>query len=187
LVILYHVQKTILNWKHSLVTSTIPLQVIYFELIGLNATYSQLLISNNLTFKVLFFWIAAFALFAFLTNLLREIVKDIEDFEGDSSYGCNTIPVVTGIKTSKIVAIVLTFSIIWLLSFLYFKYLNDPISKWYLIISVGLPLILTAVLIAKAKTVKNYSIISWLIKIIMLTGVLYALVAKYIIENNFNL
>ena len=34
-------------------------------------------------------------LFAFLTTLTREIIKDIEDFEGDIAYGRNTVPVVT--------------------------------------------------------------------------------------------
>jgi len=169
------------------VTASIPLQVIYFDLLALNSAYDELLLNNNLSFVVLFYWIAAFALFAFLINLLREIVKDIEDFEGDRSYGCNTLPVVAGMKTSKIVAIVLTFSILWLLSFLYFKFLNDNISKWYLLFTVGVPLLIAALLIARAKTVKHYHNISWLIKLIMLTGVLYAVVAKYIMENNFTI
>jgi 4-hydroxybenzoate polyprenyltransferase len=168
-------------------TAMIPLQVAYFELITLNAAYGDLLLLHDLSFKIIFFWLAAFAFFAFLVNLLREIIKDIEDFEGDSSYGCNTLPVIAGIKTAKIVALVLAFSTLWLLSFLYFKFLNDAISKWYLTIAVGLPLLLISFLIVRAKTVKNYTTISWIVKIIMLTGVMYALVAKFIMENNFTI
>ena len=168
-------------------TAMIPLQVAYFELITLNAAYGDLLLLHELSFKIIFYWLAAFAVFAFLVNLLREIIKDIEDFEGDSSYGCNTLPVIAGIKTAKIVSLVLAFSTLWLLSFLYFKFLNDAVSKWYLTIAVGFPLLLISFLIVRAKTVKNYTIISWLVKIIMLTGILYALVAKYIMESNFTL
>ena len=41
---------------------------------------------------------------AFLLTLVREIIKDIEDFEGDFTYGRNTIPVRYGIKTAKVTA-----------------------------------------------------------------------------------
>lgn len=181
----YKKQFLIGNIIVALGTAMIPLQVAFFELIYLNTSYSELLMGTDLSFKILFYWIAAFALFAFLTNLLREIIKDIEDFEGDRSYGCNTLPVIAGIKASKIVSIVLTFTIIWLLSFLYYKFLNDPISKIYLSLAVAMPLLITAFFIVRSKTAKNYHKLSWLIKIIMLTGVLYALVAKYIIENQF--
>jgi 4-hydroxybenzoate polyprenyltransferase len=167
-------------------TAMIPLQLAYFEIISLNQAYGEQLIMHGTSFRTLFYWIAAFAFFAFLTNFLREIVKDIEDFEGDRSYGCNTLPVVTGIKVTKIVAIVLIAAIIWFLSFAYYKYLDDPISKIYLLASVVIPLLVTAVLIVFAKIAKHYSIISIIIKIIMLFGILYAVVAKYIMVYNFS-
>jgi len=166
-------------------TAMIPLQLAYFEIISLNQAYGEQLIMHGASFKTLFYWIAAFAFFAFLTNFLREIIKDIEDFEGDRSYGCNTLPVVTGIKTAKIVSIVLVAVIIWFLSFAYYKYLDDPVSKIYLLATVVVPLIAVAVLTAIAKIVKNYATISIIIKIIMLMGVLYAVVAKYIMVYNF--
>ena len=56
---------------------------------------------------IIFYWVGGFALFAFLTTLTREIIKDIEDFEGDMAYGRNTVPVVTGILTAKIISIIL--------------------------------------------------------------------------------
>ena len=39
-----------------------------------------------------------YALFAFLTTLIREIIKDMEDVEGDKSNGCQTIPISKGIN-----------------------------------------------------------------------------------------
>jgi len=44
-------------------------------------------------------------LLAFGFNLIREIVKDIQDMEGDRSAGARTLPIVSGIKTARNVAI----------------------------------------------------------------------------------
>ena len=40
--------------------------------------------------------IALFAIFAFFASLIREIIKDMEDYEGDSLTGCRTMPIVAG-------------------------------------------------------------------------------------------
>ena len=42
--------------------------------------------------------------FAFLTTFAREIVKDIEDLEGDRSVGARTAPVAYGVAPSRLVA-----------------------------------------------------------------------------------
>jgi len=180
----YKKQFLIGNIIVALITALIPMQIAYFDIIALNHNYGDIFILSGLP-KTLFFWISAFAVFAFLTNFLREIIKDIEDFEGDRSYGCNTLPVVAGVKISKIVAIVISVSTIWLLAYLYFRFLNDSISKWYLLFAVITPLIIAIILTIKAKTTKQYHQLSWLIKIIMLTGILYAGLAKYIMFINF--
>src|ERR1043165_9574636 len=43
-----------------------------------------------------------YAGFAFIISLIREVVKDMEDMEGDSKYGCRTIPVVWGVPVAKV-------------------------------------------------------------------------------------
>lgn len=64
-----------------------------------------------------------FVIFAFLTSLCREIIKDIEDIEGDRQGGYRTMPVVYGIKRTRtvagILAIVLNIAIILLAINLY--------------------------------------------------------------------
>jgi len=52
------------------------------------------------------------AVFAFLVNLIREIVKDIQDIEGDSSAGLTTFPIKFGFQKSKALILVLTISLI---------------------------------------------------------------------------
>jgi 4-hydroxybenzoate polyprenyltransferase len=55
--------------------------------------------------------------FAFLATFYREIIKDLEDAEGDGSMGCQTFIVRYGIKKGKvlafIVALVLMGSLVW--------------------------------------------------------------------------
>src|SRR5690606_4502511 len=47
-------------------------------------------------------WI--YASFAFVTTLAREIVKDLEDREGDEATGCRTLPIVFGSNSARITA-----------------------------------------------------------------------------------
>lgn len=49
------------------------------------------------------FWY--YLLFAFIATWFREVVKDIEDHDGDAAGGCKTLPVVAGIKFAKWMAI----------------------------------------------------------------------------------
>lgn len=45
--------------------------------------------------------IFAYAIFAFFINLIREIIKDIEDRQGDRKHGCKTLPIVIGFRGTK--------------------------------------------------------------------------------------
>jgi 4-hydroxybenzoate polyprenyltransferase len=166
-------------------TATIPLQVAFFDIIALNQTYAYTLALNGLTFKPLLYWLMAFALFAFLTNLLREIVKDIEDFEGDSNFGCQSLPVVLGIYWTKIISVFMSITIAALIFWFYIVFLADKVTLFYFAITLILPLLIVAILAYKAKTVKQYRTISIIIKLIMLGGIAYALVAKQLMAYNF--
>jgi 4-hydroxybenzoate polyprenyltransferase len=53
-------------------------------------------------------FIVAYAFFAALSTLIRELVKDMEDMDGDARSGCRTVPIVIGITASKAVIGVLT-------------------------------------------------------------------------------
>lgn len=51
-------------------------------------------------------WVWRIAFLGFLTNFIREIVKDIEDINGDQNAGRQTIPIVIGIeRTAKLAAV----------------------------------------------------------------------------------
>ncbi len=70
-------------------------------------------------------------LFALLINLAREILKDIEDIEGDKSKGLKTFPIVYGEKKSiELISVLLFLTIV--LTFV--PYLLDIFNVYYLII-----------------------------------------------------
>ncbi len=47
--------------------------------------------------------VCAYSVFAFICNLGREIIKDMEDVEGDTKAGCHTLVIELGPRYSKIV------------------------------------------------------------------------------------
>ncbi|MEM6379992.1 MAG: UbiA family prenyltransferase, partial [Bacteroidota bacterium] len=46
-----------------------------------------------------------YMVFAFLATLFREIIKDLQDVEGDQMAGCKTVPIVWGIQRAKFLAL----------------------------------------------------------------------------------
>ncbi|MFA6402195.1 MAG: geranylgeranylglycerol-phosphate geranylgeranyltransferase [Salinivirgaceae bacterium] len=178
----YKKQFLIGNIIVALGTAMIPLQLAYFELNALIQEYGLAMALQGQSFKVLLYWLASFALFAFLTNLIREIIKDMEDFEGDSSYGCNTIPVILGVKSAKIIISMLSILTIWLLWYFYNSYLNNQISKWYLLFTIAIPLVVVTYFTVTGNSVKRFHYMSQFMKIIMLNGILYSVVTYFLME-----
>lgn len=122
--------------------------------------------------------ISAYAIFAFVMTLIREIIKDCEDIEGDSVFGATTLPVLAGTKTARLITTLLCIGVFC--SILYIQVLQsqweNTISFVYIIIFIQLPVLVLAYLSAKAKTKSQYHFNSNLSKIIMLTGVLSMLI-----------
>src|SRR5882724_7619327 len=50
----------------------------------------------------LFKFAIVYGSFAFIISLVREVVKDIEDMDGDAKYGCRTMPIVWGVNVAKV-------------------------------------------------------------------------------------
>ncbi|MFA5782416.1 MAG: geranylgeranylglycerol-phosphate geranylgeranyltransferase [Bacteroidales bacterium] len=115
-----------------------------------------------------------YVLFAFMISLIREIIKDIEDIEGDKKCGCSTIPVVIGIPKTKIILLILVGVSVVALS--YISYLSNmqhlKIIFWYLNIIVIIPFIYMGYIIYISKNKADYGFLSNVAKFIMLAGVL---------------
>jgi len=160
----------------------------YVNVKGLYLKYPAELLENQTIIKCLaipmiYSWILGFSLFAFLITLLREMVKDIEDIEGDREMECRTMPIVWGIKASKIIITVLSaFTAILIIYFANFKifFTNDNITFVYSIIVV-LFLLMFILQLWMAQCKSSYSTASLTLKIIMVLGVLYSVVFKILI------
>lgn len=181
----YKRQLLIGNIIVAILTALVPILVIVFELPLLNNVYGKHLVALGLDFSYIFYWICAFGFFAFLTTLIREIIKDIEDFEGDSAFGRKTLPIIAGVKNSKIV--VFSIGIITILSLLYILlvFLNDTLSIIYFTVFIIFPLIILLYKLFRAEIKSDYSFLSKLTKTIMLSGILYSAIAYFIITNSF--
>ncbi|MFT4533990.1 MAG: 4-hydroxybenzoate polyprenyltransferase [Saprospiraceae bacterium] len=62
-------------------------------------------VSSPSEYEFIFGMFLSYLTFAFLSSLIRELVKDIEDIEGDKLVGYKTYPVVYGEKKAKVLCI----------------------------------------------------------------------------------
>lgn len=115
-----------------------------------------------------------YAGFAFLLTWMREIVKDMEDHEGDDAEGCRTMPIVWGLKRSGVFVQVLAFAALLPLAVAVYTMLQkntDSLLGWYVLICVLLPLLLWAIRLNKKATMRHYHLYSRYLKFIMLAGI----------------
>jgi len=181
----YKRQLLIGNITVAFLTALVPLMVILFEIPLLNDKYGLLLKELNSDFMHIILWVSAFSLYAFLLTMIREIIKDIEDFEGDQAYGRKTMPIVLGVVNSKVVVITFILTALFSLLYLYFRFLGDSITLMYFILFLIIPLVFLIYKIVVAHSKNDYRYASNLAKLIMLAGIFYSLVAHYIIVQNF--
>jgi 4-hydroxybenzoate polyprenyltransferase len=126
--------------------------------------------------------------FAFFTTWIREIVKDVEDFEGDNRMGYKTLPVVVGIPATKVVVSALLLTMILGIGYyLMISVQEDLLSFIYVLSAVEVPLIFVLVLTWKAQVKADYSRMSNLLKIIMFMGILSIMVFTLAMRLNGNI
>ncbi|MDP3485296.1 MAG: UbiA family prenyltransferase [Methanobacteriaceae archaeon] len=102
--------------------------------------------------------------FAFLMTMAREIVKDMEDMEGDKMEGASTLPIVYGKKVSSIIAAF--FMILASLASPALYFLGIFNILYLLVLAGGIVIFLRgAVLILKDQSTENTKKISKQIKI----------------------
>ncbi len=71
-----------------------------------------------------------YALFAFFLTLIRELLKDIEDRQGDHLHGSKTLPIVLGFRKTKQVIYVIAISFVGSILTVTFQ-LNLPLLYYY--------------------------------------------------------
>ncbi|HKC68042.1 MAG TPA: geranylgeranylglycerol-phosphate geranylgeranyltransferase [Bacteroidia bacterium] len=171
-----HFKRQVLNGNIlvAALSGMVPLLVLFFEIPLLEHKFLESIKS----FSFLYLSVCSFALFAFLLSLVREIIKDIEDYKGDYETGCRTMPIVWGIKAAKAIVAGLISNILLLQIFIFYKLYKQHFSILlsYLFVFVFAPLILLIWKLYKSQQKHEYHTLSTWVKYIMLTGVLSTII-----------
>ncbi len=186
----YNRQFLIGNLVIAFLTAMVPVMVVLFEVPMLNREYGGIMRFSG--FSYIFAWVGSFGYFAFLTTLIRELIKDVEDYEGDIAQGRRSVPIVIGIPYAKLIIGGLIIVTLISLAYLYKAYLmigfygeTDYLSPLYFIIFLLLPFSFLFYKTIKARKRNEYRSANNLAKLIMLSGLLYSLLVRYIVVTSF--
>jgi 4-hydroxybenzoate polyprenyltransferase len=163
----------------------------YSKLIKKQAIMGNLLVSLLIAFSLIILFLAEFRFeelinlpvelqrigiflvgFAFMLNFIREIIKDIEDINGDLNTQMGTLPILFGIERTKRLAACICFISVFALIYFCFLYRNDYVfALSYLFIAVIIPLMYVGIQLFSAKSKIDFQKLSRLVKIIMFLGI----------------
>lgn len=156
-------------------------------IIGVFDLYPAIDPENQLLIANLFSILLDYAIFAFMINFIREVVKDLEDLKGDSAQGMKTLAIVLGSeKTTKLLFAFGLIPIVLLLMYVnnYFMPNDLFISSIYAFLFVLAPLIYFNVKIWTAKTKSDFKALILLLKWILLFGILSIVIISLNIKYN---
>ncbi|MFP4096210.1 MAG: geranylgeranylglycerol-phosphate geranylgeranyltransferase [Cyclobacteriaceae bacterium] len=111
-----------------------------------------------------------YAVFAFGISLVREIIKDIEDMQGDETFGCKTLPIILGVRYTKFFLYFLSALFIFLLFFMSGMIGNQQLIYFFLLLIIPIAYFITRLVYADTK--REFSFLSNFCKLIMLSGIL---------------
>lgn len=176
----YKRQLIVGNIVVAFVSALVPMLIAIVNADHLRHLYGEALTYTPIVGQ-LYVWLSGFALFAFLITLIREIVKDIEDINGDCEMECRTMPIVWGIKTTKIIATTLLIATIALIAYMAFMVLPFPynwqsFSTRYVVFGLMIPIVCAVILLWASKTPLEYRRTQLIIKFVMFMGMLYSFV-----------
>lgn len=125
-----------------------------------------------------------FSLFAFITSLAREIIKDIEDYKGDKETGGLTMPIVWGILSSKLSAFFLLIITAILLLFVVYNTVRMErvlisVHNLYIFGALILPLMALSIYVLNSERSRQFKSASLALKLIMLLGLCYSFIFYY--------
>ncbi len=167
------------NLVISFLTGIVVLLVVSVEFAMLIKVHGQSIVRTEAC-STAWFWTSGFAIFAFLSNFVREIIKDTEDMKGDKAVGCKTLPIALGIPLTKVFVLIIeavSLLALWGIYFFVDEFQSIPFVLPYFIVGFTIPHLLLAYTWIKAKTPADYHRVSSICKIIILLGVLFILLA----------
>jgi 4-hydroxybenzoate polyprenyltransferase len=164
--------KQILLLGNILVAAQLSLSVI---IIGIFDLFPAMYVDNADQMRLLFKILLDFALFAFIINFIREIIKDIEDVKGDYNQGMKTLPIVLGVeRTSKVIFAIVIVPILLIIAYINNYLMENQLyyaSIYGLLFVLG-PLLYFWIKNFSAKKKEHFTHLSFVLKVIIFFGIL---------------
>jgi 4-hydroxybenzoate polyprenyltransferase len=157
-------------------TAAVPIWAGVFDSHELQKKYGDMLVKKDEFFDVIWLLLLALAAFAFLLTLVREAQKDLEDLDGDTKGGYNTMPIKYGVPFAK--KYILALLSVYALVVVYFLYAIATIpSIGYIGAMVCAALLLLPTAMSFAQTLRathaeDYGKASRFTKWMMMAGLL---------------
>nr|WP_315132118.1 geranylgeranylglycerol-phosphate geranylgeranyltransferase [uncultured Flavobacterium sp.] len=177
-----------INWKQMLlignfiVALLLSFSVIIIGIFDLFPVVNQ---SNQPLMANLFSILIDYAVFAFMINFIREIVKDLEDVNGDYNQGMRTLAITLGIsRTAKVVSILSFIPVCAILLYINNYLMPLLFVTIYMLLFVVGPLLYFSIKIWSASSQKEFHVLSLLLKWILLFGILSILVISLNMKYN---
>jgi 4-hydroxybenzoate polyprenyltransferase len=114
-----------------------------------------------------------FCSFSYLANLIREIVKDIEDMDGDLKIKSKSLPIVYGIERTKIIAVFNSTILVIVVLYFYYIFLSSLTLKILGLSCLIIPIIYINYKLNQAKLKNEFHHVSTLLKLYMITGLFF--------------
>ena len=134
----------------------------------------ELKIKDLSSFLSLHGLLLSYVIFAFLTNLYREIVKDLQDEAGDKLANINTAAVYYGKKNTKFVALFIALVISMVITFTFSQAVFSNIPYLFAVqcLLIQIPLSVSIIKLIQAKDDKAFRNVGLWIKLIMINGLI---------------
>ncbi len=161
--------KGILLIGNLLVSALVAMSLIIVALFDL---FPAITPQNQATQSAVFKIVLQYALFALFVNFIREIVKDLQDINGDKKGGMNTLPIALGRK--RTISIVFLLGVLMTLGVVFYMYenlYNQQTLLLYFLFAIVAPLLYFCIKSWEADSPKEYGFLSKLLKIIMFLGI----------------
>lgn len=132
-----------------------------------------------------------FSVFAFIYTLMREIIKDCEDLEGDKENEVRSIPVVCGLRKTNVLVCALACLSVAAVLFFWYGYLGqtrffygEVVPTLYIYGLLAVPTLIVGIVSLFGTSKRKYSFLSGFVKVIMIFGIAFSIVFCHIVLSN---
>ena len=171
--------KSILIIGNVIISALIAFSII---IVGLFDLVPAITILNQKDQSFLFSILLNYAFFIFYMNLIREIIKDIKDIDGDKNGNLSTLPIVLGRKRASFIAFLM--SVLAMFGSVYYIYIhlyNYTIAIIFSLVFLVAPLLFFSIKIWDASNKNDYIFLSKLLKIMMLLDICSILLYTFVL------